>query len=110
MTTEVKAMNHHGEQAKRHWSRYLPASYGRLEDPETFFRDLGAQADTEIEDLYLEYAGPEIPGESAEDKQERLTQAMNRATEEVYAYLVTPSPASQGEPQEDQDQETSPAS
>ena len=103
-------MNHHGEQAKRHWSRYLPTSYGRLEDPETFFSQLGEQADAEIEELYLEYAGPEIPGESAEDKQERLTQAMNRATEEVYAYLVTPSPASQGEPQEDQDQETSPAS
>jgi hypothetical protein len=103
-------MNHHGEQAKRHWSRYLPASYGRLEDPETFFANLGDQADTEIEELYQEYAGPEIPGESAEDKQERLTQAMNRATEEVYAYLVTPSPASQGEPQEDQGQETSPAS
>jgi hypothetical protein len=110
MTTEVTAMNHHGEQAKRHWSRYLPASYGRLEDPETFFANLGDQADTEIEELYQEYAGPEIPGESAEDKQERLTQAMNRATEEVYAYLVTPSPASQGEPQEDQDQENSPAS
>jgi hypothetical protein len=103
-------MNHHGEQAKRHWSRYLPASYGRLEDPETFFANLGDQADAEIEELYQVYAGSEIPGESAEDKQERLTQAMSRATEEVYAYLVTPSPASQGEPQEDQDQETSPAS
>ena len=103
-------MNHHGEQAKLHWSRYLPVSYGRIEDPETFFANLGDQADTEIEDLYEKYAGPEIPGESAEQKQERLTQAMSRATEEVYAYLVTPSPASQGEPTEDQDQETSPAS
>jgi hypothetical protein len=103
MTTEVKAMNHHGEQAKRHWSRYLPASYSRVEDPEMFFANLGEQAGAEIEELYLEYAGPDIPGESAEVKQERLTQAMNRATEEVYAYLVTPSPASQGEPQEDQE-------
>ena len=107
-------MNHHGEQAKLHWSRYLPTSYGRIEDPETFFANLGEQADAEIEDLYLEYAGPEIPGETAEEKQERLTQAVNRATEEVYAELVTPSPASQGELTEDedqnQDQETSPAS
>jgi hypothetical protein len=103
-------MNHYGEQALRHWRLYLPASYGRLEDPETFFTNLGEQADAEIEERYLEYAGPEIPGESAEDKQERLTQAMSRATEEVYAELVTPSPASQGEPQEDQDQETPPAS
>ena len=103
-------MNHYGEQAHRHWSRYLPASYGRLEDPETFFSQLGEQADAEIEDLYLEYAGPEIPEESAEEKQERLTQAMNRATEEVYAELVTPSPASQGEPSADPDLEIPPAS
>jgi hypothetical protein len=110
MTTEVTAMNHHGTQAQLYWSRHLPASYSRIEDPEKFFENLGEQAGGEIEDLYLEYAGPEIPGESAEQKQERLTQAMIRATEEVYAYLVTPSPASQGEPTEDQDQETSPAS
>jgi hypothetical protein len=110
MTTEVTAMNYHGTQAKLYWSRHLPASYSRLEDPETFFANLGEQADAEIEERYLEYAGPEIPGESAEDKQERLTLAMSRATEEVYAELVTPSPASQGEPQEDQEPEASPAS
>ena len=63
-----------------------------------FFTELGEQADAEIEDRYLECAGPDIPEESAEDKQARLTQAMNRATEEVFAELVTPSPASQGEP------------
>jgi hypothetical protein len=82
-------VNQYGAKALAHWSRYLPASYGRLEDPVRFFTDLGGQADAEIEDKYLEYAGPEIPGESAEDKQARLTQAMNRAAEEVHAELVT---------------------
>jgi hypothetical protein len=101
-------MNHYGEQALRHWSLYLPASYSKLEDPARFFTDLGEQAEAEIEDRYLRYAGPEIPGESAEDKQERLTQAMNQATEEVYAELVTPSPASQGEP-DPEDEEIPPA-
>lgn len=92
-------MNRYGAEALRHWRAYLPVTYGRLvEDPETFFTELGEQADAEIEDRYLEYAGPDIPGESAEDKQARLTQAMNRETEEVFAELVTPSPASQGEP------------
>jgi hypothetical protein len=61
-----------------------------------FFTELGEQADAEIEDRYLEYAGPDIPGESAEDKQVRLTRAMNRASEELFTELVTPSPASQG--------------
>jgi hypothetical protein len=91
-------VNHYGTNALRHWRAYLPASYGRLEDPMRFFTDLGEQSDAEIEDRYLDYAGPDLPGKSAEDKQERLTQAMNRAAEEVFAELVTPSPASQGEP------------
>ena len=96
-------MNYYGELALMHWRRYLPASYGRLEDPVRFFTNLGEQADAEIEDRYLEYAGPDVLGESAEDKQARLTQAMNRAAEEVHAELVTPSPASQGEPDPEQE-------
>jgi hypothetical protein len=100
-------VNHYGAKALRHWRRHLPASYGQLEDPARFFTDLGEQAEAEIEDRYLRYAGPEVPGESAEDKQARLYQAMNQATEEVHAGLVTPSPASQGEP--DPDAEIPPA-
>jgi hypothetical protein len=58
---------------------HVPAGQLRgLEDPEEFFTELGEQADAEIEDRYLEYAGPDVPVESAEDKQARLTQAMNR--------------------------------
>ena len=91
-------MNRYGAEALRYWRAYLPASYSRLEDPDEFFTLLGEQADAEIEDRYLEYAGPDGPGESAEDEQARLTRAMNRATEEVYAELVAPSPVSQGEP------------
>jgi hypothetical protein len=91
-------VNRYGAEALEHWRAYLPASYGRVENPEEFFTLLGEQADAEIEDRYLEYAGPDVAGESAEDKQARLTQAMNRAAEEVFAELVTPSPASQGEP------------
>ena len=71
-------MNRYGAEALEHWSAYLPGSYSGLEHPEEFFTELGEQADAEIEDRYPEYAGPDIPGESAEDKQARLTQAMNR--------------------------------
>ena len=82
-------MNHYGTKALLHWRAYLPTSYGRLEDPMRFFTDLGEQADAETEDRYLDYAGPDLPWESAEEKQERLTQAMNRAVEEVSAELMT---------------------
>jgi hypothetical protein len=74
---------------------------------ETFFTELGEQADAEIEDRYLDYVGPDVAGESAEDKQARLTKAMNGATEEVFAELVTPSPACRGEP--DPEKEVPPA-
>jgi hypothetical protein len=91
-------VNRYGAEALRHWRAYLPASYGRLEDPEEFFTELGEQADAEIEDRYLEYAGPDVAGESAEDKQARVTQAMNRAARGVFAELATLNPASQSEP------------
>lgn len=71
-------MNRYGAEALEHWRTYLPGSYSKLEDPEVLFTELGEQADVKIEDRYLEYAGPDISGESAEDKQARLTQAMNR--------------------------------
>jgi hypothetical protein len=96
-------VNRYGAEALRHWRAYLPTSYGRLEDPEEFFTLLGEQADAEIEDGYLEYAGPDVRGENAKDKQARLTQAMSRAAEEVFAELVMPSPASQGEPDPEED-------
>ena len=96
-------MNRYRAEALEYWRVYLPASYGRVANPEEFFTLLGEQADAEIEDRYLGYAGPDVAGESAEDKQARLTQAMNRAAEEVFAELVTPSPASQGEPYPDED-------
>jgi hypothetical protein len=98
LTTEATEMNKHGIQAQKYWSDQLPGRYAQIEDPETFFAHLGTQAEAEIEDRYLLYSEPEVPEESAEDKEARLIQAMSRATEEVYAELVTPSPASQGEP------------
>jgi hypothetical protein len=50
-------VNRYGAEALRYWRVYLPASYGKVEDPEEFFTELGEQDDVEIEDRYLEYAG-----------------------------------------------------
>ena len=68
-----RLVKRYGAGALEHWRAYLPGSYGRLEDPVRFFTDPGEQADAEIEDRYLEYAGPDVRGESAEGKQARLT-------------------------------------
>jgi hypothetical protein len=40
-------VNRYGTEAPEHWPAYLPGSYGRLEDPEEFFTELGEQADAE---------------------------------------------------------------
>jgi hypothetical protein len=56
-------VNRYGAEALEHWRAYLSASFSRVENPEEFFTLLGEQADAEIEDRYLEYAGPDVPGE-----------------------------------------------
>jgi hypothetical protein len=55
-------VNRYEAEVLEYWRAYLPGSYGGLEDPVRFFTELGEQADAEIEDRYLEYAGPDIPG------------------------------------------------
>ncbi|HZU55459.1 MAG TPA: hypothetical protein VFA06_06290 [Actinocrinis sp.] len=103
----MEQMNEHGAAAMAYWSTELPVRYSRIEDPLEFFRALGEQVEAEIEELYLQYQGEDPAQESAEEKEARLEQAMRRAKEEVYALLVTPDPASQGEPYADLDQATS---
>lgn len=98
-------MNQHGAAALAHWSSELPVSFSQIEDPQEFFTAVGEQAQAEIEERYLKYAGEDLPQETAEHKQAQLGQAMRRATEEVYAELITPSPQSQGEPYADLDLE-----
>jgi hypothetical protein len=55
--------------------RASPPLTAGLEDPEEFFTELGEQADAEIEDRYLEYAGPDI----AEGERATAAEAEQRA-------------------------------
>lgn len=41
-------MNRYGAMAKAHWAEYLPSRYRQIEDPETFFEQLGVEADREV--------------------------------------------------------------
>jgi hypothetical protein len=75
-------------EALEHWREYLPTSYGRLEDTEESFTELGEQAEAEVEDRYLEYAGSDVPWESAEDKQARLHPCGQRGAAPGYKHRV----------------------
>lgn len=46
-------MNKYALMAAEHWARYAPARYAALEDPTTFFTDLGESAAAQIQELAI---------------------------------------------------------
>ena len=90
-------MNRYGLMAQTHWARWLPSRYAAIGDPEAFFTGLGEQAAARIDDLALELAGDDRPGEGYLGKAGRLGQARRQAEEIVLADLVLldPEPGAQ---------------
>jgi len=81
-------MNRYGEMARRHWARWLPGRYAAIEDPKTFFSDLGNQAGEKISALADELAGDDQPGEGYLGKAGRLGEARHRAEQIVLAEMI----------------------
>ncbi len=50
-------MNQHGEMARSHWARWLPSRFAAIEDPQSFFTELGEEAAGRISDLAYQLAG-----------------------------------------------------
>ena len=92
-------MNRYGQMARKHWARWLPARYATIEDPTSFFSDLGNQAEQRIDQLTDRMAGDDPPGEDYLAKAGRLGQARMQAEEIVLAELILLPP----ETDEDQD-------
>jgi hypothetical protein len=91
---KLAAMNKYGQLVMRHWERTDPARYQALEDPQTFFRELGEQAETQIQELAASLAGPDQPGEEYLQKVGRLNMARLQAEEAVLSDLILiPEPA-----------------
>jgi hypothetical protein len=61
---KLAAMNKYGKLAMSHWAKTDPHRYQALEDPQTFFQDLGDHAETQIQELAQRLAGPDEPGRS----------------------------------------------
>ena len=81
-------MNRYGAQAMRHWQTYDPAKYQAIEDPQTFFSELGDLAETQIQSLEHDLAGSDPPQESYLEKVGRLRMARLQAEEQVLAELI----------------------
>jgi len=94
-------MNRYGLMAQQHWARWLPARYAQIEDPDSFFSDLGRLTAERIDGLALQLAGDDQPGEGYLGKAGRLGQARHQAEEIVLADLILLEP----EPGADEDQQ-----
>lgn len=81
-------MNHYATMARRHWERHAPARLAEIADPETYFRDLGEQIETQVTDLSVRIAGADRAGEDYLGKAGRLTAARKQAEEAVLTDLV----------------------
>jgi hypothetical protein len=72
-------MNQYGAQARRHWQTHLPNRYRQIEDPETFFADLGEQIAQQVQDRAAAIAGSDPEQETYLEKVGRLNMARQTA-------------------------------
>ncbi len=83
-------MNELGRMAMDHWRVARPISYQRIpeEEREKYFTGLGEQAQEQIESLWIQLAGDDPPGETAQQKQGRLNMARLQAREQVMREMI----------------------
>ena len=81
-------VNHYGEMAQQHWARWLPGRYAAIEDPDSFFSDLGNRAEERIDGLAQDLAGDDPPGEGYLAKAGRLGEARHRAEQIVLTEMI----------------------
>jgi hypothetical protein len=94
-------MNYYGEMAQRHWARWLPRQYAGIEDPDSYFGDLGSRVEARIDNLADQLAGDGPPGEVYLARAGRIGQARRQAEEIVLTdmVLLEPDPATDQETQ-----------
>jgi hypothetical protein len=76
-------MNQYGQMAMRHWRKYRPEQFRQIQDPDTFFTNLGEQISAEITELAAELEGTPPDGENFLQRVGRLNTARLNAQEQV---------------------------
>jgi hypothetical protein len=85
-------VNKYALMAQRHWAQWLPQRYATISEPDSYFSTLGQEVAQQIEELTLDLAGDDQPGEEYLAKAGRLTAARSRAEEIVLPERVLPAP------------------
>ena len=94
-------MNQYGQMAQEHWAQWLPDRYAAIQDPVSFFSDLGQRTAERIDSLAAELAGDDQPDEGYLGKAGRLGEARHRAELIVLAEDVLLEPEGQADQGED---------
>jgi hypothetical protein len=84
--------NYYGELIRRRWTAIAPTSAANLEDPDTFFSELGETIAARTEQLAATLAGPDPAGESYLQKIGRQQTARKQAEEVTLAEVPWPDP------------------
>jgi hypothetical protein len=69
------AMNTYGTRARKHWEQWLPDRYRQLDNPDSFFSELGEEIEAQIQTLAQQLAGSDPRGETFMEKLGRLNMA-----------------------------------
>lgn len=85
-------MNRYATMAREHWRRHLPDRYRQIQDPQTFFAQLGEQIQLEVIARSRALAGDDPGGETYLQKLGRLNAAQLAAEEQVIREML-PEPA-----------------
>jgi hypothetical protein len=97
-------MNRYGQMALRHMEQFRPAQYRQIDNPGSYFDQVGREAAAQIDQLAESLAGPTPTGEGYLERTGRLTGARRQAEEIVLAELVyLPPEANPDDPTEARD-------
>lgn len=100
-------MNTYGKFAQNAWKTLAPSQYELIVDPETWFTNLGEEAENSVDSLSVQIAGHDTPGETYLEKVGRLTSAKMQAEEIVRSEMLTPQPEDlEEEPDENEEEDS----
>lgn len=85
-------MNLYGQEARDYWRKNAPSRYAAIEDPETFFEELGEQVAQQVLTLMPSFEGTAPANEEYLATVARLNSARRSAEELVKAELVWVTP------------------
>lgn len=81
-------MNHYGQQAMAHWRRHRPTELATVEDPTTFFADLGRSVQAAVTSMRDEILAKQPATTDPVEVRRRAREATAIAEETVLADLV----------------------